>query len=262
MLTPQDVQEKTFAKAVFGGYDMASVDEFLEGVSADYAALYKENAILKSKLKILVDKVEEYRSTESAMRQALLDTQKKCDDMISDAEKQRDQLAAQAQAEADEQKQKLAGEVRAEEKRLEAARASTAEYVDMVNELCRKQLDFLKDLGKLEIAEEKEPAAGYENGPNDEKWVADTAKEIELSLQRLEAQQSEPEAESAAPAQEAEPAAEAEKAEPAKAEAEEIGATKVFPKIKPEDLDNSSPKPRFHFENLQFGTNYKADADD
>jgi len=257
MLTPQDVQEKTFAKAVFGGYDMASVDEFLEGVSADYAALYKENAILKSKLKILVDKVEEYRSTESAMRQALLDTQKKCDDMINDAQRQRDQLAAAAQAEADDQKQRLAAEVHAEEKRLEAARTSTAEYVDMVNDLCRKQMDFLKNLGKLEIPPEQEDAVGAEGGPNDEKWVEDTAKEIELSLQRLEAQQTEQE--------NSEPAAEAEAgpaAEPEKEEASETGATKVFPKITQEDLENSSPKPRFRFENLQFGTNYKADADD
>ena len=58
MLTPQDIQNKELTKAVFGGYDMAVVDDFLEEVSVDFAALYKENAILKSKLKVLVEKVE------------------------------------------------------------------------------------------------------------------------------------------------------------------------------------------------------------
>ena len=30
MITPQDIKEKTFEKALFGGYDMAAVDSFLE----------------------------------------------------------------------------------------------------------------------------------------------------------------------------------------------------------------------------------------
>ena len=29
MMTPQDIMDKTFEKAVFGGYDMAAVDDFL-----------------------------------------------------------------------------------------------------------------------------------------------------------------------------------------------------------------------------------------
>ena len=30
MLTPQEISEKEFTKAVFGGYDMSAVDDFLE----------------------------------------------------------------------------------------------------------------------------------------------------------------------------------------------------------------------------------------
>ena len=52
MLTPQDIQNKEFVKAVFGGYDMQGVDDFLEELTDDYAALYKDNAILKSKIKV------------------------------------------------------------------------------------------------------------------------------------------------------------------------------------------------------------------
>ncbi len=56
MLTPQDIRDKQFVKAVFGGYDMSTVDDFLEELTEDYAALYKENAILKSKIKVLVER--------------------------------------------------------------------------------------------------------------------------------------------------------------------------------------------------------------
>ena len=72
MMTPQEVSQHAFAKASFGGYNMAMVDEFLDVLTEDYSALYKENAVLKSKMKVLVEKVEEYRSTEDAMRKACL----------------------------------------------------------------------------------------------------------------------------------------------------------------------------------------------
>ena len=76
MLTPQEVSTHVFSKARMGGYNMAMVDEFLDTLTEDYTTLYKENAALKAKLKVLVDKVEEYRATEDSMRATLLTAQK------------------------------------------------------------------------------------------------------------------------------------------------------------------------------------------
>ena len=42
MLTPQEVSTHSFAKASFGGYNMAMVDEFLDELTDDYTALYKD----------------------------------------------------------------------------------------------------------------------------------------------------------------------------------------------------------------------------
>ena len=55
MFTPQEVSEKTFPKAsgFNNGYGMAAVDEFLDALTEDYTALYKDNAALKAKLKVL-----------------------------------------------------------------------------------------------------------------------------------------------------------------------------------------------------------------
>ena len=50
MLTPQEVSNHAFAKAVMGGYNMAMVDEFLDELTDDYTSLYKENAALKAKM--------------------------------------------------------------------------------------------------------------------------------------------------------------------------------------------------------------------
>ena len=59
MFTPQQIQEISFDKVRKGGYDMDSVDEVLEPLTQDYLTLYQENSVLKSKLRILVEKLEE-----------------------------------------------------------------------------------------------------------------------------------------------------------------------------------------------------------
>ena len=236
MLTPQDVQEKQFTKAVFGGYDMATVDEFLETLSADYASLYKENAILKSKMKVLVDKVEEYRSTEDAMRAAFKTAQKTCDDMIADAQRKSDNLVADAEAAAADRKEEINRSVLIEEKRLDAAKAQTAEFVDMVRDLCSKHLDFLGKLGKLTPEIEPAPAAPI----SDEERINETARDIENSISKLvdNAIAEEPEAQQAG----------------------EFDTKPFSPIQKPIDFaDNdepTSPRPKFDFSNLQFGSNY------
>ena len=76
MLTPQQIQDISFEKALFGGYDMDSVDDILEPLTEDYVTLYKENSVLKSKMRILVEKLEEYRKQKASMQNALLAAQK------------------------------------------------------------------------------------------------------------------------------------------------------------------------------------------
>ena len=97
MMTPQEVASHSFAKATLGGYNLAMVDEFLDALTEDYTALYNENAILKNKLKVLSDTVEEYRATEATMRKTLLAAQQMADAMVSDAEKKRAELVGEAE---------------------------------------------------------------------------------------------------------------------------------------------------------------------
>ena len=70
MFTPQQIDQISFSRAKFGGYDMQQVDEFLEPLTEDYVTLYKENGLLKSKMRVLVGKLEEYRKNEAAMYSA------------------------------------------------------------------------------------------------------------------------------------------------------------------------------------------------
>ena len=98
MLTPQEIENISFEKATFGGYNMQSVDELLEPLTEDYITLYKENALLKSKMKVLVAKLEEYRNNEDSMKDAIVNAQKTCDLMVKEAEAKCTQLLNDANA--------------------------------------------------------------------------------------------------------------------------------------------------------------------
>ena len=86
MFTPQQIDQIAFTKSTFGGYNMQQVDEFLEPLTEDYVTLYKENALLKSKMRVLVGKLEEYRKNEASMKDAVINAQKTCDKMVAEAE--------------------------------------------------------------------------------------------------------------------------------------------------------------------------------
>ena len=98
MFTPQQIEQVSFNRATFGGYDMQAVDEFLEPLTEDYITLYKENALLKSKMKVLVSKLEEYRKNEDSMKDAIVNAQKTCDKMVKEAEAKCTQMLTDANA--------------------------------------------------------------------------------------------------------------------------------------------------------------------
>ena len=171
MFTPQEVSEKVFPKASFGngGYKMESVDEFLDALTEDYTALFKENVTLKAKLKVLAEKVEEYRSTEEAMRQALLTAQKMASKLVQEAQAEKEQLLADARTEAQNEIHRLDAERQGAEQKLAMAQQKTAEFIRRSQELCQAQTDFLQSLPELELAAAapEQPAAAEEK-PNDD----------------------------------------------------------------------------------------------
>ncbi len=149
MMTPQEVASCSFTKATLGGYNMGAVDEFLDALTKDYTDLYNDNAILKSKLKVLSDTVEEYRATDNAMRKTLLAAQKMADAMVNDAEKHKEQMEREAQEIADRKLKELKDAIAAEEYRLRQAQEATAAYVRRLAAMHDEELDFLSRLGEL-----------------------------------------------------------------------------------------------------------------
>ena len=165
MMTPQEVASHAFAKATLGGYNLAQVDEFLDALTEDYSALYNENAILKNKLKVLSETVEEYRATDNAMRKTLLAAQQMADAMVTEAKQKQSELVSEAEKGAQQRVTELQKSIAAEEYRLKKAQESTAAYVRRLAEFHDKEMDFLSNLGELvppELVVKDDPAVDIE----------------------------------------------------------------------------------------------------
>ena len=250
MLTPQEITEKVFVKAVFGGYDMTGVDDFLEALSADYASLYKENAILKGKLKVLVEKVEEYRSTEDSMRMALLTAQRMGEEITIEANRQKDETIRNAEAEA---KAKIAETARAiadEEYKLSVAARETAKFIELSQAIIHKHSEFLTKLETARRAVQPEPEPSPPPSPTFAEKVADAAEQIGNAVEKL--------TDTGAYAPENEPVPDYEDepdTPPFSLFDDENEPTRTY-NSKGND-DSVSPRPKFDFDDLKFGSNFE-----
>ena len=153
MFTPQQIDQISFSKATFGGYNMQQVDEFLEPLTEDYVTLYKENALLKSKMRVLVSKLEEYRKNEASMKEAVINAQKTCDKMVAEAEAKCAKMLQGASSRAAATQvaaptQVTDAQLAAENARLEEARrVATAKINELQDQLrsCIQALDRIKE---------------------------------------------------------------------------------------------------------------------
>ena len=166
MLTPQEIVEKKFTKALVGGYEMGLVDDFLEQLHGDYAALYKDNAVLKSKLKVLVEKVEEYRATEDSMRMTLIAAQKTSRDITEEAQKKSKEIMAHADDYAARRRAELEAEFLTEEERLAEAKRQTSTFRKQVLALLDGEREFLDRLGELVVGVVEKPVPVAEIPPD------------------------------------------------------------------------------------------------
>lgn len=156
MFTPQEIQEKTFTKAVFGGYDMQTVDDFLEPLTEDYITLYKENAVLKSKMKVLVEKLEEYRSQEQSMRKAILSAQRTADAMVAEAEKKCARLMNEAAGTMQSQSVDTDRVLSQEQERINCAKKAAQNFIEVIEKDIRGHLELLESLKTRDMSLELE----------------------------------------------------------------------------------------------------------
>ena len=266
MLTPAEISGKEFEKVFFGGYDITGVDELLEAVTADYTALYKENGILKNKLKVLVEKIEEYRSTEDAMRMALLTAQKMGDDLVAEAQRKKSDMLTELEMNAETRRAEIDAQLSDEKARLNAAIEERTKFIGDTRLIIEAHLGFLAKIESVKHAAEPVAPAQIR-----EEAIQTTARQIDSALNTpAAAPMTEPVPQPVAeevpqPAPEPEPVLSIEDtvaaavAEAVQLEiADEGDPTRTFmPKAARAEMEETSPRPKFDFDNLKFGVNFE-----
>ena len=180
MITPQQIDQISFSQARHG-YDMEQVDKILEPLTEDYVALYKENALLKSKMRVLVGKLEEYRKNEASMKDAIVNAQKTCDKMVREAEEKCSKMLSDANASAMQNAQNTDALVSAEKARVEEARKAATTKIEEIQEQMRSCIQALD-----RIKHANQPSRAAENGQDAAKSAADAvADEISQNLEAL-----------------------------------------------------------------------------
>ena len=183
MFTPQQIEQISFNKATFGGYDMKDVDEFLEPLTEDYVTLYKENALLKSKMRVLVSKLEEYRQNEASMKDAIVNAQKTCDMMVKEAEAKCTQMLSDANAAAVENARNADAMIASENARVEAAKKTAAAKIDELEEQLRSCLQALDQIKEANRPAPAAPAAPFDFEQTER--AESVANEIAANLEAL-----------------------------------------------------------------------------
>ena len=224
MFTPQEIEQISFGVATFGGYDKRDVDEFLEPLTEDYVTLYKENALLKSKMKVLVSKLTEYRENEDKLKDAIVNAQKTCDMMVKEAEAKCTQMLQDANAAASENAKNADALIEAENARVEEAKRVAVKKIEDLQEQirsCIQALDRIKTANKPNPVPSVSSAFDYDRAEAGSKVAEAMADEISANLESL------------------------------------VGtADDVIPAAEPKHPTNDTTTSRFANMQLQFGKNY------
>ena len=150
-MTGNDIHNAVFEKAGMRGYRADQVDAYLHTVAAYIDEQNEKIEDLTYKLKVLAQKIEEYRADEESIRDALLGAQKLGTSIVNEAKAKAQTITDESQAAADELMAQT--KVKVEALTKESLQRATADLTALKREYDRQQRNF--DLLKKEISKFK-----------------------------------------------------------------------------------------------------------
>ena len=157
MIYPKDIKAKQFSKS-FSGYKMEEVDIFLDEVAEDYEKMLTDNAELIKKIEIVVAKLEEYRSNEESISNALLNAQKINEQVIREGKNKADLIIREATFKAERLVKNAQKDVELEQETLNILRREVSDFRARLFAIYRSHLDMIDSLPYVEEdAEEPVP---------------------------------------------------------------------------------------------------------
>lgn len=188
-MTGNDILKEEFERAgMRGGYRADQVDAFLKTVAKYVDDINGKNEDLSYKLKILADKIEEYKKDESSIRDALLGAQKLGASVLDEANQKAEAITRESKNAADEMLMQaktkiesltkeslqranmeiaaLKRECEREQRHLDSMKIEVSSFRSSILKQYRTHLDLLSNLPSYE---------GNQQNPQPEGNISDTA---------------------------------------------------------------------------------------
>lgn len=144
MLKPIDIENQEFKRTKFGGYSIDEVDTFLDEVIYDYERLFRENSLLREKIKDLDEVINYYKSMEDTIKNSLIKAEKNAEESKKLADTKAEQIIKSAEERAEQvlhETRLEASELRTEVMGLKAKYVGLKEGLRAVFETQIKMLD-------------------------------------------------------------------------------------------------------------------------
>lgn len=212
MLSIKDINEVSFRKSNFSGYNSDDVDQFIDEVLETVTALAKENAEIKSrtsesgsrvteltaknaelqeKLSILAERIEAYRAEEDGIKEAILSAQRlgsasireakaKAEGIVSDANAKAEKILTEAKAKSQNLVESYKVQIAEKEKELEAMKREVTRFRASLYDIYREHIAVIEKIPEYDFSEELEDEPQPVSRP-----VAVTAEPAEIP-QRIE----------------------------------------------------------------------------
>ena len=212
MLRPEELKSEEFEVSVIGGYKRESVDAFFVKVAENYEHLFNENAELVQKLKVCVEKIEEYRKDEQFLKTAIINAEKLNENALRDievrekeleskAKEHAEKIVADAQAEADDivnrarvesadtirkyedeaasRKADIDREIASEQQKFDELKKEASDFKENLFKLYKSHIDLLTKIPSVEKTDSKPaPEPEPEPAPEPEPETATTAEPV------------------------------------------------------------------------------------
>lgn len=148
-MNAKTIAAKQFARGAFGTYKADDVDAFFGQVVAYVKQLEKESEEQLHNMKLLADKIEEYRASEGAVQEALVKAQKYGNKIINDAKLEAEEISNAAKAQAADTM------TIAQEKAFAISNEAMEQTELLIRELKNKALTDLNELKQKTAIERK-----------------------------------------------------------------------------------------------------------
>jgi cell division initiation protein len=133
-ITPVEIREKRFKSRVMG-YGQEEVNAFLSMVADGFEEVMREVDALRGEVKRLTSDLELYREREESIRKTIMTTQKLCEDMKRNAEKECQIILSEAELKA--------------EKFVAEAQQRVAQIANEMAEMKRQKIQFEESLRSI-----------------------------------------------------------------------------------------------------------------